>query len=104
MSDEIFRQLPREVAQGPGAQMNDGDITVMLMSNLAVRLMDRGGKLGIELPAFQAIDVGQRLVQMGTEALRRHIAEIEDKPLDIAPKPKIDLVRGVSMPKPPGGF
>lgn len=97
MTVDLMRGMPN-AGVSSGTKQEDGGIRVALMSDLSVHLTDQTGQYTIDMPAFLAIDVGQRLVQMGTEALRRTIAELEDKPLDVNPQPKIDIVRG-NFPK-----
>lgn len=78
----------------PGEAQDDGGIVVSAMGTGYVRIVDTEKRGGWELDPFRAIDVGQRLIAMGTFQLQQKMIAIEGGGLVIEQKPKIDIVRG----------
>jgi len=76
------------------ATPDDGGIVVSLLNTGRVRIGDEGGAW--DMDAFRAIDVGQRLIQMGTLALQRRM--MAESGIRATHTPKIDVIRGVSLP------
>lgn len=79
------------------AQENDGGVTVALMNTNHVRLTDRDAQYAIDMPMFLAMDVGRRIIDMATEAIRQHLIEVEKKNAT-GVVPAIQVVHG-KLPK-----
>lgn len=82
----------------PGTKQDDGGIVVSAHDTGYVKIMDTQKRGGWELDPFRAIDVGQRLIAMGTYQLQQKMIAIEGGGITIEQKPKIDIVRA-TLPK-----
>lgn len=78
-----------------GTPQDDGGVRVAAYSDGTVRMLGNDGQAVVMNP-FLAIDVGQRLIQMGTLQLHNRLQDAEG--VRAEQKPRIDIVRG-SLPK-----